>query len=101
MESVWLLQRLVAIVVRHARLDFLGRPPFRRESPLAGGLDFLGFPWILSSESRLFNGLRGFLRVENFSRPLWWRGGAGTGASGPGMQRIVHGGELSAISDFL
>jgi hypothetical protein len=22
-------------------------------------LDFLGFPWILSSESRLFNGLRG------------------------------------------
>jgi hypothetical protein len=23
------------------------------------GLDFLGFPWILSSESRLFNGLRG------------------------------------------
>ena len=27
---------------------------------LRGGLDFLGFPWILSSESRLFNGLRGF-----------------------------------------
>jgi hypothetical protein len=24
-----------------------------------GVLDFLGFPWILSSESSLFNGLRG------------------------------------------
>jgi hypothetical protein len=29
-------------------------------------LDFLGFPWILSSESRLFNGLRGWKRGNFF-----------------------------------
>jgi hypothetical protein len=31
-------------------------------------LDFLGFPWILSSESILINGLRGISRQENVSR---------------------------------
>jgi hypothetical protein len=30
------------------------------------GLDFLGFPWILSFESRLFNGLRGIKRGKYF-----------------------------------
>jgi hypothetical protein len=39
-------------------LDFLGSSPFRYESPQLWGLDFLGFPWILSSESRLIKGLR-------------------------------------------
>jgi hypothetical protein len=33
-------------------------------------LDSLGFPWILSSESRLFNGLRGLFRKLFFSRPF-------------------------------
>jgi hypothetical protein len=41
-------------------LGFLGAWPFRYENPRSGVLDFLGFPWILSSESRLINGLRGF-----------------------------------------
>jgi hypothetical protein len=35
-----------------------------------GALDFLGFPWILSSESRLFNGLRGIFAGGNFTRPF-------------------------------
>jgi hypothetical protein len=38
-------------------LDFLGPQPFRYENHLFGVLDFLGFPWILSSESSFFNGL--------------------------------------------
>jgi hypothetical protein len=65
------------------RLGFLGPWPFRCEN-LADeawiSLDFLGFPWILSSESRLFNGLRWILREENFSRPFAARQRAGTGA---------------------
>jgi hypothetical protein len=41
-------------------LGFLGRSPFRRENPLSRGLDFLGFSWIPSSESKLFNGYADF-----------------------------------------
>jgi hypothetical protein len=33
-------------------------------------LDFLGFPWILSSETSSFNGLRWILADRNFSRPF-------------------------------
>jgi hypothetical protein len=47
-------------------LDFLGASPVRRESPVYRLLDFLGFPWNLSSESRLFNGLRGINRQKFF-----------------------------------
>jgi hypothetical protein len=32
-------------------------------------LDFLGFAWILSSESRLFNGLRGINAGKVFEAP--------------------------------
>jgi hypothetical protein len=46
-------------------LDFLGPWLFRFENPRFRGLDFLGFPWILSSESRLINGLHGIF-VEKF-----------------------------------
>ena len=45
--------------VQSIRLGFLGDRPFRYGNHLFGLLDFLGFPWILSSESSLFNGLRG------------------------------------------
>jgi hypothetical protein len=38
-------------------LDFLGSSRFRRENPRLSLLDFLGFPWILSCETRLINGL--------------------------------------------
>jgi hypothetical protein len=61
------------------RLGFLGSRLFCRETPRLCLLDFLGFPWILSSESRLFNGLRGFLPDENFSRPF------AAGAAAPGQ----------------
>ena len=46
-------------------MEFLGPSLFRLENPRFRGLDFLGFPWILSSETRLINGLRGIL-VEKF-----------------------------------
>jgi hypothetical protein len=42
----------------------------------------LGFPWILSSESRRFNELRGILREENFSRPF------AAGAAAPGQEPV-------------
>jgi hypothetical protein len=45
-------------------LDFLGPSRFCPGKPRKQGLDFLGFPWILSSESILFNGLRGFCRKK-------------------------------------
>jgi hypothetical protein len=47
-------------------LGFLGWCPFRCEGPRLWALDFLGFPWILSSESRLFNGLRSLKRGNFF-----------------------------------
>jgi hypothetical protein len=51
-------------------LDFLGAPPVRRENPVYRLLDFLGFPWILSSESKLINGLHGINRQKFFWGPL-------------------------------
>jgi hypothetical protein len=48
-------------------LDFLGASPFRRENPDYRLLDFLGFPWNLSSETRLINGLRGYNRKNIFA----------------------------------
>jgi hypothetical protein len=33
-------------------------------------LDFLGFPWILSSESSLINGLHGINEQKFFATPL-------------------------------
>jgi hypothetical protein len=66
------------------------------------GLDFLGFPWILSSESRFFNGLRGIFREENFSRPFAARQRAGTGAGILTMQKrsIAHRASLTRFLLF-
>jgi hypothetical protein len=47
-------------------LDILGSRPFRCENHYQSTLDFFGFPWILSSESRLFNELHGILREKFF-----------------------------------
>jgi hypothetical protein len=44
-------------------LETLGGCPDSCENPGKRGLDFLGFPWIPSSESGLFNGL-----AEDFAR---------------------------------
>jgi hypothetical protein len=66
-------------------------------------LDFLGFPWILSSESSLINGLRGtnredffiavFPRVSRLERES-------TGLGAP-ESRLVHGSKHNLASDFL
>jgi hypothetical protein len=53
-----------------AGLGFLGLGPFGRENPGLWGLERLGFPWILSSESNLFNGLRRIFAERNFSSPF-------------------------------
>jgi hypothetical protein len=67
-------------------------------------LDFLGFPWILSSESRLINGLRGMKREQFLSAlsvplaaPERWLGPwfVACGTAGLFM------GELNQISDSL
>ena len=52
--------------VQSIRLGFLGDWPFRYGNLLFGVLDFLGFPWILSSESSLFNGLCGIFAGKFF-----------------------------------
>jgi hypothetical protein len=44
------------------------------------GLDFLGFPWILSFESRLSMGYAGFVAEENFSRSF------AAGVAAPGQE---------------
>jgi hypothetical protein len=51
-----------------ASLDFLGSRELRSKTPLCSywiSLDFLGFPWILSSETSDFNGLRWIIGVRN------------------------------------
>jgi hypothetical protein len=53
-------------VIRPAHLVFLGPAPFADENQGFWLLDFLGFPWILSSETRLINGLRGVNRAKVF-----------------------------------
>jgi hypothetical protein len=64
---------------------------------------FLGFPWILSSESRLINGLRGMKREQFLSAlsvplaaPEGWRGG-----SLPAEWQDCSWDELNQISDSL
>jgi hypothetical protein len=73
-------------------LDFLGPSRFCPSTARKQGLDFLGFPWILSSESRLFNGLRGILREKNFARSFAARQPAATGAGVLTMQKrsVAH-----------
>jgi hypothetical protein len=84
-------------------LDFLGAWPFGCENARQGMLDFLGFPWILSSESRFFNGLRGQKRRKFFLalfRGLSRAREAPT-VSGTRKRRIAHTGKLNFISIFL
>ena len=64
---------------RPVGLGFLGRWPFDRETPLRG-LEKLGFPWILSSETSLFKGLHGIFAGRNFARPFAPDDGPGRGS---------------------
>ena len=103
MESVWLLLGGGRDAVRRPGLGFLGTSPFRCENPRFWGLEKLGFPWILSSESRLINGLheifseRFFLALlssrmsrRNGEPPIWYA-----------KRTDCSWGKLNVISDFL
>jgi hypothetical protein len=75
---------------------------FRCENLDSRALDSLGFPWILSSESRLFSGLREIF-VREFLLSLFPVSRiAETGARGRGMQkrRIAHPASLNQILLF-
>jgi hypothetical protein len=66
-------------------------------------LDFLGFPWIRSSETRLINWLGGKIDSKNFPRgfPLAWAAPEGNRAvEAMRKRRIVHAGEPNLPSDF-
>jgi hypothetical protein len=65
MEPICLLRRLAAIGPGRSGLGFLGPSRFRRKKPL---FMRVGFPWILSSESRLFNWLQAKSARKYFSR---------------------------------
>jgi hypothetical protein len=60
-------------------LDCLGPWRFRFENPSFQVLDFLGFPWILSSESSLINGLRWIFAEKFFAALSPWRWSAREG----------------------
>jgi hypothetical protein len=66
-------------------------------------LDFLGFPWILSSESRLFNALRGESVANFFARFLLCaeRRRDGSPESRPVEVQDCSWGKLNLVSDFL
>jgi hypothetical protein len=83
-------------------LGFLGASRFRRENPWECLLDFLGFPWILSSESRVINGLREINDKRFFSSLLFAALARGTAGS-PSWQsqgQDCSWGELMLDSDF-
>jgi hypothetical protein len=84
-------------------LGFLGSSPFRDEDPRLSGLEFLGFPWIHSSESRLFNGLRG-VQLKGFFSPAFVLS-PDPGAGKPTIWRAkgtdCSWGKPNSISDFL
>jgi hypothetical protein len=83
-------------------LGFLGRWPFRREDPNFWLLDFLGFPWILSSESRLINGLRGINGAPIFHAASSAASGAERDGAVEAMRRrrIIHESSLILILIF-
>jgi hypothetical protein len=66
-------------------------------------LDFLGFPWILSSESSLFNGLRGLKRGKFFLAlfPGVERRDNGRQRSWSAEAQDCSWGKLNLVSDFL
>ncbi len=86
--------------VRSIDLDFLGACPFRRKYPRKRGLDLFGFPWILSSESSLFNGLHGKTDGNFFSLlfPRVCCAGMGGRGRATRKRRLVH---EPSLSEFL
>jgi hypothetical protein len=86
------------------RLGFLGPWLFRFENPRFRGLDFLGFSWILSSESRLINGLCGINRGKIFHAVFgpWAFETRERKAAGEAMRkgRSVHSASLTQVLIF-
>jgi hypothetical protein len=103
MESVWLLLDGGRDALRRPGLGFLGTCAFRCENPRFWGLEKLGFPWILSSESRLINGLHAIFRTDFFltllSSRKSRRNGGPTIRHAEGMD--CSWGQLTLSSDFL
>ncbi len=90
-------------VATPVNLGFLGASRFGRENPHKSLLDFLGFPWILSSESRLINGLHAIFAERIFPRafPLSFEARNGS----PQSKRMREAqdcswGKLNSISDY-
>jgi hypothetical protein len=90
--------------VRTTRLGFLGPRLFRFENPDFRGCISLGFPWILSSESRLINGLRWIFAEKFFVAflPLGAFEAMERKAAGEAMRkrRRVHRASLTRILIF-
>jgi hypothetical protein len=86
-----------------AGLGFLGPSPFPCENPRSDVLDFLGFPWILSSETRLINGLRGIKRGNFFRSAYPGVEPRRTRVCGQGHAEAPDwsSGKLNLISNFL
>jgi hypothetical protein len=83
-------------------LGFLVPWPFGRKNPYSPLLDFLGFPWILSSESRLINGLHGIFadRILLALFPLRLRRGTRAHSLGHAGAQDCSLGKLNLISDY-
>jgi hypothetical protein len=66
-------------------------------------LDLFGFPWILSSESRLINGLRGIFAEKFFLAlyPRRSRRGCANHRSWKPKAQDCSSGKLSLVSDYL
>jgi hypothetical protein len=81
---------------------FSWRVAFSLRKCRQGLLDFLGFPWILSPESSVFNKLRGQKR-RNFFSPLFRglsRAGKAARFSGMRKRRIAHKASLTGFPVF-
>jgi hypothetical protein len=65
-------------------------------------LEKLGFPWILSPESSLFNGLHGIFAGEKFARPFARRQRAKAEAMGVEVRegKIAHGPSVTQLLFF-
>jgi hypothetical protein len=83
-------------------LGFLDPTRFAAKTQILWLLDSLGFPWILSSEYRLINGLRGTGEQKFFTPLLPWRGSPETGSDGRGRTegQDCSSGKLTSLSDF-
>jgi hypothetical protein len=66
------------------------------------GLEKLGFPWILSSETSLINRLHGIFVGKKFVRPFALEARVGAGASGLGREKrgVAHETSLTRLLIF-